>query len=86
MPVDSSEIHVRVRVFANLRRYVSEGDAAAGLELDLPAGATLQDVVSRLRLPSEQVRVTFVNGRARPEDWRLEPDDEIGIFPPIGGG
>jgi molybdopterin converting factor small subunit len=30
--------------------------------------------------------VFFVNGRARPMDWRLEPDDDVGIFPLVAGG
>jgi len=39
-----------------------------------------------LNLPREEVKVAFVNGRTRPLDWPLQPEDEVGIFPPIGGG
>jgi molybdopterin converting factor small subunit len=39
-----------------------------------------------LGLPDDVVRVVFVNGRARPRDWALSDGDELGIFPPIGGG
>ena len=86
MPVASSTMHVRVKVFANLRQYVPNLDAGSGVELDVPLDATLHDVVTLLGLPPDQVKVTFVNGRSRPDDWRLAPEDEIGIFPPIGGG
>jgi len=35
---------------------------------------------------SNGVKVFFVNGRARPIDWDLEPGDEVGIFPLVAGG
>jgi molybdopterin converting factor small subunit len=42
--------------------------------------------VNQLKLPREEVKVFFVNGRARPLDWSLNSNDEIGIFPLIAGG
>jgi len=48
--------------------------------------ATLADLVKLAELPREEVKMFFVNGRARPIDWPLEPGDEVGIFPLIGGG
>ncbi len=79
-------MHVNVRLFATLRRYVPDGNGGSALEIDLPEGATVADLTRQLGLPSEEVKLTFVNGRSRAEDWRLQPEDEIGIFPPIGGG
>jgi len=35
---------------------------------------------------SNGVKLFFVNGRARPMDWFLEPGDDVGIFPLIAGG
>jgi molybdopterin converting factor small subunit len=35
---------------------------------------------------SNGVKVFFVNGRARPMDWPLKPDDDVGIFPLVAGG
>ena len=81
---------VRAKLFATLRRYAPNASAGAQagtpFEMDVPDGATLADLVKRLALPADQVKVAFVNGRARPDEWRLEPGDEIGIFPPVGGG
>jgi molybdopterin converting factor small subunit len=79
-------MHVRVKLFASLRRFA--GDAASGtpLDVELPDGATLSDLCHSLHLPANEVKLTFVNGRVQPEDWRLQPKDEVGIFPPVGGG
>lgn len=86
---------VYVKLYATLTRSVSEAilaqysqGIAAGsrLEVDLPEDSTLDDLVTHLDLPKEQVKVSFVNGKAQELDYRLEPGDEVGIFPPIGGG
>ena len=52
----------------------------------MPDGATLADLLNQLKLPREEVKVLFVNGRSRPVDWVLAPGDEIGIFPLVAGG
>jgi len=77
---------VQVKLFATLCRYL--GNAAAGVpfEMELPEGSTLADLVNRLKLPCEEVKIFFVKGRSRPVDWPLEPGDEIGIFPLVAGG
>ena len=54
--------------------------------MELPEGSTLADLVNRLKLPCEEVKIFFVKGRSRPVDWPLEPGDEIGIFPLVAGG
>jgi molybdopterin converting factor small subunit len=83
-------MRVRAKLFATLRHYApgasTETRAAMPFEVDLPDGAIIADLVHHLNLPAEEVKVAFVNGRARPEDWHLEPGDEVGIFPPVGGG
>lgn len=79
-------MRVQVKLFATLRRYVAGAESGNAIEIELPEGARIRDVIVALALPSDQVKVSFVNGRARGDDWRLEPGDELGIFPPIGGG
>lgn len=79
-------LHVRVRVFATLSRYVPDLRPGTFLEMDLPQGATILDLIQRLRLPVEEVKVAFVNGRSRPFDWPLQEGDEVGLFPAIAGG
>ena len=84
--VPKTMIQVRVKLFATLGRYALNGVAGAPFEMEFSEGATLGNVVDRLNLPHEEVKVFFVNGRARPKDWVLEPGDEIAIFPLVAGG
>jgi molybdopterin synthase sulfur carrier subunit len=79
-------MQVRVKLYATLSRYFSNAAPGIPFEMELPEGATVADLVNSLKLPREEVKVFFVKGRARPIDWPLAPDDEVGIFPLIGGG
>jgi molybdopterin synthase sulfur carrier subunit len=77
---------IQVKLFATLRRYARETSPGQPLLVELPVGATLQDLVRQLGIPAEETKVAFVNARAQELDWILQPGDEVGIFPPIGGG
>jgi len=79
-------MRIRVKLFATLGRYVANVTSGVPFEIDLPEGATLDHLVNRLKLPREEVKVFFVKGRARSIDWPLEPGDDVGIFPLVGGG
>ncbi len=77
---------VNVKLFATLQRYKPEVFAGEVFAVELPDGSTLSDLVARLEIRANEVKVMFVNGRARAEMYRLKDGDEVGIFPPVGGG
>jgi len=79
-------MRVRVKLFATLGRRLVGVVAGAPFEVEVPDRVTVADLVNQLNLPREEVKIVFVNGRACPMDRLLEADDEVGIFPPIGGG
>jgi molybdopterin converting factor small subunit len=83
---------VQVRLYAFLAERVAEAFLENGIragtpvELELPEGGTLSTLIGQLALPENEVKLTVVNGRLRELDYRLQPGDEVGIFPPIAGG
>lgn len=77
---------VKVKLFATLRRQYPELGLGEAMPVTLSEGSTVADLVERLDLPQDQVKVTFVNGMVRQGDYRLSAGDEVGIFPPVGGG
>ena len=79
-------INIRVKLFAALCRYSDNAAPGIPFEMELPEGTTVADLVNQLKLPLEEVKVFFVNGRARPPDWVLNSNDEVGIFPLVAGG
>jgi len=79
-------MRVRVKLFATLTRYLSNVAPGTPFDIEVADGATVADLVNRLKLPREEAKVFFVNGRPRPIDWPLEREDEVGIFPLVAGG
>lgn len=79
-------MRVIVKLYATLTQYREGVKAGKPIEFELPDGATVQDLIRELKIPHEQTRVTFVNGIIQEAEWGLKEGDEVGIFPPIGGG
>jgi molybdopterin synthase sulfur carrier subunit len=79
-------MHVTVRLFASLARFSPGGLPGTPFGVDLPEFTTIQGLIAHLHMPGEETKVLFVNGLIRDLDSVLQPDDVVGIFPPIGGG
>lgn len=77
---------ITVKLFATLSRYGQGQRAGTPMEIELPEDTTLQKLIDHLKIPLEETRVTFVNGIIQESDWKLKDGDEVGMFPPIGGG
>jgi len=81
-------MHVKVWLYGPLAQYAGEQSQGsyAELDLELPAGSTMQNLLDHLGLPSEKKGITFVNGNlaALPgldtdRDLVLHDGDRVGI-------
>lgn len=79
-------MRIHVRLFAGLNRYATNRPSGIPFDTELPEGSNVEALIRHLGLPADEVKVVFVNGRAQPLDLALKDGDEVGIFPPIGGG
>jgi molybdopterin converting factor small subunit len=79
-------ITVHVKLFANLRKYRPGLGIGEPFAVELPEGATVADLIQALGLPQGEVKIVFVNALFRELDHVLGDGDEVGIFPPVGGG
>jgi molybdopterin synthase sulfur carrier subunit len=79
-------MRVTVKLFASLARFSSGKPPGTPFEINLPESATVQSAIDQLGIPVTETKVSFVNGLIRDLDWELKSGDELGIFPPIGGG
>ncbi|HZU86300.1 MAG TPA: MoaD/ThiS family protein [Anaerolineaceae bacterium] len=77
---------IKVRLFATLRQYVPEAKIGVTLEVVLPEGARVSDLIAHYHLPADLVKLAYVNGIYQEHDFQLHPLDEVGLFPPVGGG
>ena len=77
---------VHVKLYALLRKHHPGPNRSLPLELELPDGATVADLVPALNLPPGLLRSAFVNNEASDLDAALHDGDQIGLFPPVVGG
>ena len=82
----STMITVQVKLFATLRQHRPGTKLGEAFSVDLPEGGTVGDLIQRLGLPEGEVKLVFVNGHFRENDHILAAGDQVGIFPPVGGG
>lgn len=75
MPID-------LRCFATLAPLMPANAGA----LPIAPGETALELVRRLGIPLEEIKLVFVNGAAASLDTVLADGDRVGIFPPVGGG
>ncbi len=79
-------MRVRAKLFATLGRFRPGELPGTPVQVEVPAGETIGGLLDRIGLPAGEVKVVLVNGRTQPLDWALREGDEVGIFPPVGGG
>ena len=81
-------MRLRLRFFAAAREAMGQAETVG----ELPEGATVGDLLARLR--AEQPRfaalppsmLVSVNLEYRPADYPLHDGDEVGFIPPVSGG
>ena len=57
------------------------------IEVELSEPALLPEVLERLGIPPAEVHLAAVNGQAvDPAEAIVNQDDEVRLYPPIGGG
>jgi molybdopterin synthase sulfur carrier subunit len=77
---------VQVKLFATLRRQYPKLDVGEAMPVELAEGTTVGQLITDLELPSDEVKIVFVNGIVQDRAHTLVDGDEVGIFPTVGGG
>lgn len=75
-------VQIQLKLFASLQKYA----ARIPPRCEITAGASLRDVIARLQIPAENIRLVFVDGRRSSLDTTLQGGERVGLFPPVGGG
>lgn len=79
-------MRIEVRLFASLSRFLPEKTGHNACVLETEEGLTVRDLLERLKVPLDTVKIVFVNGVRTDQTAALEDGDRVGVFPPVAGG
>jgi molybdopterin converting factor small subunit len=48
-------------------------------------GATVRDLLKVAKISEKDVKLIFINGKRAEPDSVLQPGDQVGLAPPVGG-
>ena len=80
-----STVTVRCRLVGDLRRFLPGSNGGEG-PVQLPASATIDDLLERLQIPERNLLIVGVNGTKASHGSALNDGDEVTIVSPMSGG
>ncbi len=81
----SPQAHVRLTLFADLKRYLPKG-ANGALDFHLDPGTTVRMLLAQAGIPASEEITVGLNGNQGDRDSVLKDGDEVVLFSPMEGG
>ncbi len=79
-------MEIEVKLFATLRDYLPKGSSRFSCKMEIDDHTTVEDILSRLKIPEEMPKIILLNGAHAKKDQTLKEGDVLSIFPPVAGG
>jgi sulfur carrier protein ThiS len=79
-------MEIEVELFGIFQKYVPPGSENYSCRLELEEGATIGQVLEKLKISRHAPMLTLVNGAPSTAKDRLHPGDVLKIAPLIAGG
>ncbi len=80
-------MHIELRLFASLRKYLPPGSPRGKCQLEVPADTTIGAVLGQVNVPHASAHMILVNGEHDRDFARVLCDgDVLSVFPPVAGG
>jgi sulfur carrier protein ThiS len=79
-------LKLTVKLYATLRRSFTDYDHSSGLQVVLPEGSSINDLLAHLNLSPEGLGMIYMDGKPLTKNSLLLDGTQINIFQPIAGG
>lgn len=77
---------VSVKLIATYQEHLPSGTEGNTIEVDVPNGSTVEDVLTPYGIPLDDSSVIVVNGLTVPLDTPVSEGDRVAAFSAIAGG
>ena len=75
-------IKIDLKLFITLSKYLPEKSEC----LAIAEETTVEKLILDIGIPLNLVKLIFINGKRQDINYRLNNNDRVGLFPPVGGG
>jgi sulfur carrier protein ThiS len=79
-------MNVTVKLFGDLKRKIPDYKPEKGLEMEIPEGSKVADLLALLRIPTSPGATVIMEGRVLPLEERLSQGSLINLFHVMYGG
>ena len=83
-------MNITLKLYASLGSFLPPGAARNAIELDVPEGASIGEVLARQQVPRANCHLILVNGVFAPpasaDGKQLAEGDTLAVWPPVAGG
>lgn len=87
---NSALMKVTLKLYASLGAFLPAGTQRNAIQLDVPDGATVGELLKRNNVPRENCHLILVNGNFAPpasaDGKTLADGDTVAVWPPVAGG
>ena len=73
---------IKVKYFAGFRKIKGKKEEI----VDITENTTIHHLLEQLQIPGDEGKFVLINGIRKPVEYVLKEEDEVGVFPLIGGG
>jgi sulfur carrier protein ThiS len=77
---------VKIRLFGTLSQKFPGYRPSEGIQIEIPDGATVKDLLAHLEIPVERGAAVIANGRVLDDNDEMEDGSSLDIFQSISGG
>ena len=79
-------MHIHLKLLGTLSSSYHGHYSPAGLDLEIPAGSTVADLVKKTGIPQERVAIVTINGILAKAEDRVSENAVVKFIQPITGG
>jgi sulfur carrier protein ThiS len=77
---------VRVKLYGTLGKYMPGYEISNGIEVEIPDGGKVKDILSVLHMPESQGVVVVIGGSIMTPDYTLHDGTLVSLLQPLSGG
>jgi len=83
-------MRVTLKLYASLGAFLPPGAQRNAIDLDVPEGSSIGEVLAQHQVPRENCHLILVNGHFAPpataDEKVLAEGDTLAVWPPVAGG